>query len=37
MYFLEARQVHRFCYRPGEPCTKVKRSLDELSAAFQEL
>ncbi len=33
----EARQVHHFCYRPGEPCSKHKRALEELSAAVEKL
>ena len=25
-------QKHHFCYRPGEPCSKARRALDELSS-----
>lgn len=31
-----AREVHRFCYRPGEPCSKMKRAAEAIAAAIAE-
>lgn len=32
----DARQVHHFCYRPGEPCSKLKRAAEAIAEAIAE-
>ena len=32
----EAEAIHRFCYRPGEPCSKAKRDALALAEAVAE-
>ena len=31
-----ADEVHAWCYRPGEPCTKMKRAAEAVAEAFAE-
>ena len=32
----DPEEVHRFCYGPGEPCSKVKRAAEAIAAAIAE-
>ena len=31
---VEEPEFHRWCYRPGQPCWKAKRALEEINEGF---